>query len=648
MRPAALGAVAPKVNRLPPLLPRGLVSRRRVGRTLLALSGLVAAGSLIAASPLPAIQAFGFGLAVPGGGFSFCGVGARVPDVTAFWLGGASLTAFGLCLFLWFSTGNVFAPPAVWLLSAVAAAGYAHHHGCLSAESVSLPILGFVLAAGLGRAGLLAFRPVQVVSPARETKAVPSGVFRPASLLQERAALDELGDDDLARLRFLLDRALQPLNRFDGFERLDPFQSAALRYQLQFSGYVLALVQRHRLPVLQAYLTDAQANLIEKARDHRVWRYWVLESCWGRGRLDPNPFAADNIMYTGFCATQIALFQAASGDRRFDRPGAFSLRHPSSQLFEADFSALVAGLATQHARSAFGLIACEPNWLFPICNSIGYLALAAHDAQARGDLWQRMAPRQDRMMRDEFRDVGGRFVTCRSSLTGLAMPPVGGVLTQLLPSFFLNATLPDLAHENWQRLRGDLLRDHPGSDRVRLGAFWPIDVGNYRFTRIAGLSGAAATAVELGDREVAEAMLQALDDRHPMAVAAGRGHRPQASIWSHAFELMARCGRADGLGDLVRHPVSPGSLATVPHIAACPYPAALVARAVARDGGLDVTLLAGNGAARVSLGLGGLHPSRAYRRSDDGSLFRSGPDGKASIDVALDAGRHRIRIVEAV
>ncbi|ALN75005.1 hypothetical protein [Aureimonas sp. AU20] len=621
--------------------PRGPVSRRRVGRSLL-MAGLVLAGAslLWGVSASPAWQAFALGLAFPGGGFVICGASAPAMDMTVLWIGGASAAAFGLALSLWFATGNVLGPPAVWLGAAVAASLYALHHGCLAAESGGLSVLGLTLAAGLVGLGLAFFRPVPVSTPGL--------MERPAArpIVRATASPSELGDDDLARLRFLLDRALQPLDRFDGFERLDPFQSAALRYQLQFAGFALAMVQRNHLPALQAYLTDAQANLIDKARAHRVWRYWAAESLWGRGRIDPNPFAADNVMYTGFCATQIALFQAASGDRRFSVPGAFSLTHPSGRRFEADFPSLVGNIAEQHARSDFGLIACEPNWLFPVCNSIGYAAIAAHDAQFGSGVWAGMAARQQAMLRSEFTDGRGRFVTCRSSHTGLAMPAIGGVLTQLLPSFFLNATLPGLAAENWQRLRGELIAQTGASTRPRLGQFWPIDVGNYRFTRIAGLCGAAATAVELGDREVAEAMLDALDARYPMATSHRIGHRPDASIWSHAFEIMARCGRQDGLRDLVQNPVDPSRAETSPHISACPYPAALVAKAAALDGQLDITLVPGSGAARVSLELAGLRRSRVYRRSDDASAFTSGPDGRASIDIHLTE-RRRITIREA-
>src|SRR5712672_1450328 len=43
---------------------------------------------------------------------------------------------------------------------------------------------------------------------------------------------EELTPRDLKLMRFLLDRALQPVGNFDGFEWLDQFQTAAVRYQL--------------------------------------------------------------------------------------------------------------------------------------------------------------------------------------------------------------------------------------------------------------------------------------------------------------------------------------------------------------------------------------------------------------------------------
>ena len=53
----------------------------------------------------------------------------------------------------------------------------------------------------------------------------------------------ELSAQDVKLMRFLLDRALQPLEAFDGFEWLDQFQTAAVRYQLNFIGYALSMAQ---------------------------------------------------------------------------------------------------------------------------------------------------------------------------------------------------------------------------------------------------------------------------------------------------------------------------------------------------------------------------------------------------------------------
>src|SRR5262249_41442767 len=148
------------------------------------------------------------------------------------------------------------------------------------------------------------------------------------------AEAKELSPHDLKLMRFLLDRALQPVENFDGFEWLDQFQTAAIRYQLNFIGYALALAQATRLPALRGYRDEAQRRLIDKQTDHRVWRYWALENFWGNLRTDRDPVARENIMFTGFCATQIAMYQAASGRRDYDRPKSFAMRHPSGRSFD--------------------------------------------------------------------------------------------------------------------------------------------------------------------------------------------------------------------------------------------------------------------------------------------------------------------------
>ena len=47
--------------------------------------------------------------------------------------------------------------------------------------------------------------------------------------------------DEVAASRYLFDRTLQPVGQLEGFTRLDNIQLAALRYQLNYLGWGLAL-----------------------------------------------------------------------------------------------------------------------------------------------------------------------------------------------------------------------------------------------------------------------------------------------------------------------------------------------------------------------------------------------------------------------
>ena len=108
---------------------------------------------------------------------------------------------------------------------------------------------------------------------------------------------------------------------------------------------------------------------------------------------------------------------------------------------------------------------------------------------------------------------------------------------------------------------------------------------------MAGLAGTAAVACELGDAEARDALLAELDATYPALEEDGISHRPDASIWAHAMEVIARCGRANALHDLI----VTGTAARGARLEGCSYPNVLVAKAVSRGGGLDAVLYPGNG-----------------------------------------------------
>lgn len=97
---------------------------------------------------------------------------------------------------------------------------------------------------------------------------------------------------------------------------------SALRYQLNYTCYTRWRVARYRYtPAFTGYLTEAQANAIEKMRDKRVWGYWAHECLVGYQRWDPDPIKFANVMYTGFFGVMLGVFETLN-DARFSAPGA--------------------------------------------------------------------------------------------------------------------------------------------------------------------------------------------------------------------------------------------------------------------------------------------------------------------------------------
>src|SRR5258708_768359 len=100
----------------------------------------------------------------------------------------------------------------------------------------------------------------------------------------------------------------------NGYDKVDQFQTSALRYQINHLGYGLGMLQCMYTPSFHGYLSQAQRNLIELYLDRRIWGYWLWESAWGHLNLtDPDPAAKDNIMLTGWFGIQPLSVRAKLG-----------------------------------------------------------------------------------------------------------------------------------------------------------------------------------------------------------------------------------------------------------------------------------------------------------------------------------------------
>ncbi len=294
-------------------------------------------------------QAAGLGLLLPGAGFIATGGGwVLLLPVT--------LAVFWLSVVAWFWAGMVIAPLTVWLGAAVLAAA-------LTGATIWPPAL-YLAPASM----LVVFLYFQIKGARRRKKDLELFKFRQGHFaasveqVQSIAASEpapgtrELSAEDLASVRYVLDRALQPVGEFTGFTIIDQFQPAALRYQLNHMGFALGLMQAHYTPNFHGYLLRAQRNLIEKYLLPRVWNYWVLESMWGHFNFTRHdPVVRDNIMLSGWFSMHVGQYMLNTGDRRYAEPGSLTFRLTDRKVYRHDLHSMVEAVADNFASSPFTL-----------------------------------------------------------------------------------------------------------------------------------------------------------------------------------------------------------------------------------------------------------------------------------------------------
>lgn len=581
----------------PSVVPAPSLRRRR--QLLFAWLGLLFAAAIVTLTSDARLSVFALGLLVPGAGF--LATGAWLYAVGA-------MAVFALAVMVWFGTGNVFAPVLVWLGSAFAATiTLAPDAVIYPAALAAIAVIPLLVSLTHGTMTARNGRAAKLPRPEVTTWLPPA--------IPVAAKPDTLGQDDLARLRLLLDRALQPVENFDGFDHRDQFQTGALRYQVNFASYALSLTQARFMPAFAGYMSESQNTLALKLQDRRLWGYWKWENLWGNLRRGWDPIPHENIMFSGFVAAQLALAQKAATHGLPSIPDALVLR-AGTDTRRYTVSAISCLLADQYATSG-DLLACEPNWVYPMCNLITACGIRA----ATPEDWQSITKRFLSALQSGYVRPDGRLVPFHSRYLGLSAPAIGGAVMQGFPCLFLNALSPELAQRQWQVFRAELHRK--GIKR----ALWPVDVGNYRLTRAAGIAASAAAAREMGDEQTASELLAMLDAAHPAQASDGSAHRPGVSFWSHSVEMMARVGLAGGLSDLVvgqkAKPRNPPILKSVP------YPQCLVGACHHSTDRLEAVMIRSSRKPPSSVVIAALRPGRDYEVN--GARLRANPHGELAL-----------------
>lgn len=448
----------------------------------------------------------------------------------------------------------------------------------------------------------------------------------------------ELTAEDLEFERWLLDLALQPLDKWDGFANIEQYGGGAFRYQLNFLCYALALGQYSRTPAFSGYLSEAQANLIEKMRAKRVWSYWSHENLIAFQSWNPDPVVRENIMYTAFFALMVGIYETLHDDRRFSAPGALSLRWNDDTVYPYEYESLCQAMRRNMEQSRHSpLYPCEPRLIYPLCNTFSINSLLIHDrlygSDFTGDFIEKMkvAYRRFGYLRKD-----GRFNGGKGPLRLTLGPSVVGDASM---GYWLRHAMPEQAERSWQIVRDKLVRIDGNQFTIESTLWEKLDLGNY--TRGEGMTtgAVAVTAREHGDTETAEAAAAAFNRSYEVVREGGARRYTGVSVTVNAAFAQYRFGRPDAMRALIAGEI-PHEWKTGPILAEAAYPDVLVARAVTDGRALDLVLRPGNGGGRTTLGFQRLVPGREY--AVQGAVVdtvTADAGGRALIEVDLDGRR---------
>ncbi|MGV0037195.1 linalool dehydratase/isomerase domain-containing protein [Mycobacterium paraffinicum] len=606
----------------------GPVTTSRLRRTLLTYAAFVVIGVVLTWTRSPFWASVGVGLWFPGSGFLASG---------GWWLAltPVVLVLFVLSLVAWFAAGFTTLPPVVWLGSAVLA-GWATTERSVWTPGVviaaSLVVVGFVVAKLVSRrtrksvlqrrTERLEYLPTAIASARRRAVAPPAPEQR------------ELDPETLAGLRYVIDRGLQAPGDFTGYDKIDQFQTAALRYQINYLGYALAVCQAHYTPNFRGYLARAQRGLIDTYRDRQVWGYWAWENAWGNLRLNPDPVGRDNIMLTGFFGLQVGLYAALTGDDRYLQDGGLSFGKHQHSLHDVAES-----LVTNFRKAPFGLFPCEPNWTYTACNFRGMGALQVYDRVTGSHYFDEIAENFRHRLETEFVHPDFGMVSLKSKHTGIDLP---FPLPDAIPAVYLNSMFPDIAMRYWGILRTEAFAEDAGQLKPVLpkGA---VDMGNYKPGYGLAIESLFGAAREFGDADAAAAAKLALDSLCAPITEDGVFRYQKMSNSVNACVTLDRQLHQNFWRKTVIDP-TPESARSGPILDEVAYPAVLVARATSGGDDLHLVLRPGREGSTEVLHLARLQPDRRYRVTGaTADSLIADAEGRAQVSIVLN-DRSEVRI----
>ncbi len=218
-------------------------------------------------------------------------------------------------------------------------------------------------------------------------------------------------EKELGQLLWVLKLADQDIADFSNFQSVDEQGISACRYSVAFSAYFLAVEQYHKFPAWQENIKPAYDRLINRMIEKRIWQYWEHESP-GVTKFEPNmdrpypamkdPVAYRNIMYSGHLGQMINLYQMLYNDRKWDEPGAIVFTWDDTTKFVYNNKSLQEVMFLQMINNSVPGIECEPNAIFPACNTHPMLSWLLYDQMHGSRYFEATQPFFDKFFEAQF------------------------------------------------------------------------------------------------------------------------------------------------------------------------------------------------------------------------------------------------------
>lgn len=299
----------------------------------------------------------------------------------------------------------------------------------------------------------------------------------------------------------------------------------ALRFQLAYMSYALALTHVHHLPAAPGFFQPAFDRLIDKMLSPDVWTYWHYVGT-GNGPFNKslgelpaswNPVETDNIMYSAYIQSMAMLYHYLFRDAKYARDGALTFSvNPlfwgqGGKNFAYDECSLTEHLYWNMVERGYLGIACEPNCVFQICNQPAILGFRFHDLVYGGSIAQDVTEGYLRAWEDfGVLTPEGHYTMMVQEKERVAISPPDAPWVDFWMASLMHAWNPDFVEQHYPAQLARWSVDGP-DDTLWIRPAISLTQSGPPLTSARDFGWAAVCASEVGDTETRDRLLAYAD-----------------------------------------------------------------------------------------------------------------------------------------